>query len=120
MKLLPFNFNAPMTDMQGAPLYIPSPAADIPSQIATFKHFALQALQTVYSGEENSLLEVKFYRLALAEKISLGDPVFLTFPERALLLELVNRCTRAPIVILRFSEFLEEPAVPLVQNDPPT
>lgn len=111
MNIFCYDFSAPILDHNNIALQLPS-ARSGGSEVATFSHFALSALASAYEGETTSY-EAKAYRIDLAKRIGrCVTAVDLTFIDRVLLIELVNRISQSPIIFQRFIEFLEASNMP--------
>lgn len=118
MNIYCYDFSAPILDHNNIAMQIPSPRTGA-AEIATFSHFALSALSNAYEGETITY-EAKAYRIDLAKRIrGCVTAVNLTFIDRVLLTELLNRITQSPIIFQRFIEFLESSHIPALVSPAP-
>lgn len=110
MNTFCYDFSAAVLDHNNQAMQIPSKTGQI--ELATFSHFAINALSNAYEGETITY-EAKAYRIDLAKRIRLcGTAVDLTFIDRVLLIDLLNRTTQSPIIFQRFIEMLEASHIP--------
>jgi len=110
-----YDLSAGILDFSNRVLQLPSQSGTATGS-ATFSYFSLMALMNAYEGETLTY-EAKAYRIDLAKRISSNPTaVNLTFIDRMLIVELVNRISQAPIVFQRFVELFEKTEIPVVQT----
>lgn len=110
MKIFCYDFSAAVLDHNNQAMQIPSKTGV--GELATFSHFAINALSSAYEGESITY-EAKAYRIDLAKRIRLcATAVDLTFIDRVLLIDLLNRTTQSPTIFQRFIELLEACNIP--------
>lgn len=107
-----YDMSAGIPDYSGRPLSLPDVPGQ-PTRPATFAHFAQLALNSAYEGEELAY-EAKAYRSNLCDRIKSNmTAVNLTFVDRMLICELVNRIAKTPLIFQRFVEHLQKTDVPV-------
>jgi hypothetical protein len=85
--------------------------------VARYKDFAISSLIAAYEGETLSY-EAKFFRVILAEKLKPEGPVFLSFAEAMLIVELVSRFIPSPIITTRYMDMFDFTPDPVVEETP--
>jgi len=122
MTIYCYDLSASILDFSNRPLQLPTQQNQA-TPVATFSHFSLLALMNAYEGEILSY-EAKAYRIDLAKRIKSNPTATnLTFIDRMLITELVNRVSQAPIIFQRFIEFFERtdvPTLPIAHTPSPT
>jgi len=96
------NFDTPLVNLDGSPFVIAGT-----ERTATFKSFAVSALNSTYEGE-NLVYEAKYFRSRLARRINEStEAIDIEFIEAVLIVELVSRVTKSNTIIDNFSTLFD-------------